>query len=132
VKCRRFSEYESLVQKFPYKLEDRLRAAQKLIAAPGPLAVYREEMEMIIDRILEFEELRHFMAHKLIIVAGDRHRLEYRMYRPRQGNHLELRFKKTNIDQLSRDAEKIASYSQSMMMLFRKMYLEQDIESNLP
>lgn len=132
VKCERFPEYKLLIKKFPYRLEDRIKAVQALIAAPGPLAAYREEIQLLINRILKFEEMRHFLAHGCLIVkvSGEGHLLEYRMYRPVKGGRLELGFLETNVDQLSYAAKEIASYAQSIMLPFRKMYLEQKIESN--
>ena len=36
VKCKQFSEYNVLVKKFPYKLEQRLKTVHKLIACSRP------------------------------------------------------------------------------------------------
>lgn len=128
VKCERFPEYKALLRKFPYKLEERIKAVKNLLSAPGPLVKYRNEVEPLVQKILDYEELRHFLAHGLLIVktAGDEHVLQYRMYRPGK-NGLEIGFIETDTNQLERNAVEIALYSQSVLVLFRKMYLEQGI-----
>jgi hypothetical protein len=132
VKCQRFPEYESMLAKFPYKLEDRMKAIQRLLEVPGPLAAYRKEAEPLIAKIIDYEELRHFLAHGLLMMKTFEggHILEYRMYRPAGKEKLEIGFLGTDTHQLENNSIEIAAYTQSVVVLFRKIYLEQKIEKN--
>jgi hypothetical protein len=131
VKCPRlFPEYESLWASFPYRLEARIKAVQKLICGPGPLFGYREELAPLVERILRYESDGHFLAHGVLQVDAriKPPRLTFSMYEPRSKELLELNHRHATLDELRAYADEITEYAQATVTLFRKIYLEQHIE----
>src|ERR1700693_775996 len=62
-------EYAHLAGPFPYKVDSRIKAVGKLFEADGPLKWYRAGVQPALDELLKLEELRHFVAHGLMIVT---------------------------------------------------------------
>ena len=86
MKAWRLPPYQALGKPFPYRVESRISSARTIFEYDGPLNVYLAEVDALIGHLVLYDELRHFMAHGLSIaeVQGDRHVLEYRLYRPRE------------------------------------------------
>jgi hypothetical protein len=78
LKAWQLPEYAHFAGAFPYKTDSRIKAARALFEGEGPLKQYREGIQPALDELLDFEELRHFVAHGLLIVNAT---LEYRLYR---------------------------------------------------
>jgi hypothetical protein len=133
IRCRARAVYASVCPKFPYKLEDRIKATRRIIRTPGPFSVYADKVEALCAGLLQFEEMRHFMAHGFQIIrnnkSGTQHDLTYRLHRP-VGKHgeAEERFIVTDLDQLDHAAKAIGDYAQSFVLLWRTMYIEQGLE----
>jgi hypothetical protein len=127
---RAFPQYKSALAKFPYRVEDRIKAVQRLIAGPGPLAGYRDELDPLVDKLLQYERIRHFLAHGWLNVypSATPPILKYRMYQLRSKANLELHLMECQIDDLSSAARDITEYAQSMVSLFRRIYIEQNID----
>jgi hypothetical protein len=78
------SEYAHLAGLFPYKTESRIKAVRSLLETAGPLKSYHGELEPVLDDLLTFEELRHFVAHGVMIVTATTPpgaQIEYRLFR---------------------------------------------------
>jgi hypothetical protein len=63
------SEYSHLAGAFPYKTDSRIKAVRALFECDGPLKAYRDGVQPALDKLLDFEERRHFFAHGLFIVT---------------------------------------------------------------
>jgi hypothetical protein len=78
------SEYTHLRGVFPYKTESRIRAVRKLLESDGPLKLYCEALQPVLDDLLDFEEIRHFVAHGVMVVKATPPtgaRIEYQLFR---------------------------------------------------
>jgi hypothetical protein len=69
VKAAELPEYAAFRPAFPHSLGLRLERLRKLIEAPGPLAAHRPVLAPLVERLMEYEEVRHFMAHGALEVA---------------------------------------------------------------
>ena len=124
-------DYAGVYDKFPYRLEDRIKAVRKIMAHPGLLHAYRDDMEALVDGLLPFEEIRHMMAHGLQTITFQHpgeHTLTYRLYRPGKGGKIEAGVMVTDLAQLGNATLKIARYSNEVVELFYRIYTEQGIE----
>jgi hypothetical protein len=131
MRCRQRDEYVDVYDKFPYRLEDRIKAVRRIVGHPGPLNAYRAEVEALVDGLHHFEEIRHFMAHGLLVVTttpNKQHTLTYRMYRPVGQGEAEAGLMQTTLEELDEAARAIGSYAHSFVALFGRMYLEQGLE----
>ena len=62
--CIHRPEYSSSIrQSFPYKLDSRIKTVRALLALPGPLKRFESEMDGLLNQILDYEEIRQFLAH---------------------------------------------------------------------
>ena len=130
LRCQPMPDYNSLPAKFPFKLATRIKLVRQMVGMPGPLAIYGERFESVISRLLEFEEIRHFMAHGLLHVKTRKdewHELVYRMYR--QKDNIEEGQMVTDLTQLDFAAREVGKYSTQAVSLFRDVYLEHKIEA---
>jgi hypothetical protein len=130
LRSRLLPEYNALPKGLPYKLSTRIARVRQLVGMPGPLTKYKDEFTMIADELKRFEEIRHFMAHGLLIV---RHRddgtasLIYRMFRESKASGVEEGVLETNLDQLQGSAIKIGLYTARAVTLFRDVYRAHDL-----
>ena len=105
--------------------------SSEILAAPGPVADLQEHFEAIMAEIVQYKQLRHFMAHGLlrVFVTGESsHRLEYRMWRQQSGRPPEEGTMVTDLDQLGAAAKRVAGFSSRSVRLFREAYLGRDLQ----
>lgn len=124
VRCQLLTAYATLPASLPYRFETRVARVRKIVAMPGPLARYKDEFEQVITELQRFEEIRHFMAHGLLVVNISKYNcpeLKYRMYRERKEG-VEEGLMVTNLTQLHNAALEIARHSQRTVTLFHKVY----------
>ena len=129
--CQSRPEYRDHVrQTFPYRLEDRLKTVKTLMTLPGPLTTHAPEMSSLIDEILLYEDIRHFMAHALVRIsreADEGFMIEYRLHSTSKEG-LRTGFLETTHLQLRDTAEQVIRYANSMLTLCKRMYLEVGLE----
>jgi hypothetical protein len=70
LKAWQLSEYSQFARAFPYRIESRIRAVRTLFESEGPLKRHHQGIQPALDKLLNFEELRHFVAHGLLIVSS--------------------------------------------------------------
>jgi hypothetical protein len=130
VRCSVRPEYHEHLRKFPYKLESRLKAVRQLAELPGPIHFYRDELVPLIDQILKYEELRHFMAHGLLVIKtqGPNHLLQFRLYDTKDKGQLALGIIETTCEQLLGSGTEVAEFASSIAQLFKRIYLEQKLQ----
>lgn len=116
--------------KFPYLIKDRIKAVRRISERAG-YEIYKDEMSKVCDELLQYDELRNFMAHGWMEIhtdLKDNHRLGFRLYqRDGQGkfNRIDI---ETTVPYLKDAADKIALYVQEAVTLFSRIYLEQKLE----
>jgi hypothetical protein len=115
--------------KFPFKIKDRIKAAKEIAERPG-YGKYRDELHEICDHLVDYDDLRHFMAHGLVTITtmAGAHSVEMRRY-DRKDKELFVQYHLfTDLDNLRNAALDIAAYSTRAVQLFRTVYLEQELE----
>ena len=70
-RARCLQEYSHLPRKLPYKLETKIKKLKAVADLPGPISQYRQELHVAAEGILQFEKVRHFMVHGLMIDGKD-------------------------------------------------------------
>lgn len=61
-------EYAHLSNAFPYTVKARIKNLKILFSLPGPLQKFEAEVLQFIDRLREFEQLRQYFAHGLLVI----------------------------------------------------------------
>jgi hypothetical protein len=128
MRCRSLPEYAEIASSFPYKLESKVARAKELVAAPGPLSAYADDLLSLVDRISTYETCRHFIAHGQMVVSTRETApvlIIFRMYQPGKKNAPEEYGEiQTDSDQLANLAREIAEYARQMVALFARIYQE--------
>lgn len=116
--------------KFPYRIADRLKAAKRSAAKPG-YEPYKQELEEICDRLLEFDDLRNYMAHgwaELTVDKLGKHVFQLLMYQRHGEGQFQLYRGSTTRETLHQAAEKIDAHTIRVLRLFRRIYFEKELE----
>jgi hypothetical protein len=115
--------------KFPYLIKDRIKEAKKIVERPG-YEKYRDELFEICDRLVDYVDLRHFMAHGMVMITtmGPAHSLEMRRYERSGEGKFKQFFLFSDLDKLRGNAADVGEYSSRAVRLFQKIYLEQQLE----
>jgi len=116
--------------KFPYLLSKRIAAVRRIAERPG-YESYRNELSKVCDELLEYDELRNFMAHAYMMVTFDKagnHAFEFRMYERKGEGGFQLQIVTTNLSRLKTAAAQVTTYVEHAINLFKKIYFEQRIE----
>ena len=125
------AEYAHLAGRFPYKTDSRIKAVGARFDSDGPLKPHRPGVQPILDQLLTFEELRHFVAHGLLIVRPSPQpsgvKLEYRLYRTtKQGP--QIGFLVMSASELTDVSLKITELLHQMLHAFRRIYFDLGLE----
>jgi hypothetical protein len=130
LKAWQLPDYTHLARAFPYKTDSRIRAVGALLGCEGPLKQYREGVQPVLDKLLSYEERRHFIAHGLMIVTPlppNDATLQYRLYRTtRQGTA--IAFFETTASDLEPVALDIGTLLTGMLITFRRIYFDLGFE----
>ena len=120
------AEYSHLREKFPYRLQARIRSARDLFSSDGPLGRYASEVEGVFERLATYEDYRHFMAHGLCIVTPTAMpMIQLRLWRPTKEGAEEGTIDLT-IEQMRENATEITAYCNQVIRLLHKVYTEQN------
>ena len=132
IRCRSLPAYAEIASNFPYKLETKITRTKQLIAANGPLSAYADDLLPLVDRILAYEQNRHFIAHGQMVVSTRDNAaapIMFRMYRRgKKGMPEEYGEIQTDADQLANLGREIAEYSHQMVTLFERIYRELSLD----
>lgn len=116
--------------KFPYLIKKRIKAVQRIAERPQ-YDRYKAELSFVCDRLLEYDDLRNFMAHGFVKLTTDkaqRHQFEMRLYQRSESDAFELVTLKTTIEKLRESAEQIGRYVEESLSIFSRIYLEMKLE----
>jgi len=117
--------------RFPYLIKDRIKAVKRIAERPG-YEVYKEDLDRLCEELLEYDELRHFMAHGFLTLTTDRkdnHQFEFLLYQRKAEGVFTLLSARTTISSLREAAEHITEYVSNAVKLFERIYREQKLET---
>jgi len=118
--------------KFPYRIADRIKAAKRISERPG-FETYKDELAIVCDQLLEYDEIRNLMAHGFLMLVTDKlgnHRFDMRLYRRESEGKFNRLDIETSIVRLRATADHIVEYVRRAVTLFSKIYLEQKLEES--
>jgi hypothetical protein len=116
--------------RFPYLIKDRIKAAKRISERPG-YEVYKDELAVICDELLDYDEMRNLMTHGFLMLTTDKkgnHKFDMRIYQRAGEGKFNLIEIETNIVRLRAAAEHISQYVSRAVALFSRIYLEQRLE----
>jgi hypothetical protein len=116
--------------KFPYLINDRIKAAKRIAERPG-YESYREVLHQVCDDLLQYDEIRNFMAHGFLMLTTDKkgnHEFDMRRYQRDGEGKFSLIEIRTDIPRLRATAEHITQYVSNAVKLFSRIYLEKRLE----
>jgi hypothetical protein len=119
--------------KFPYRIKQRINAVKKIALRRG-YEKYQNELEKVCDELLQYDELRTFMAHGFLTLttnAQDNHKLEYRMYQHDGEGKFNLISIEITVPLLQHAERQITQYVSDTVQLFSRIYAEQGLEGGL-
>jgi hypothetical protein len=118
--------------KFPYLIEERIKAAKKIVDRPE-YAAYRDDFHRVCDELLRYDDLRNFMAHGYLSLDIDRdqtsHKFTMRLYeRAEPGKYRCLR-RDFPVEDFRKVAGEMVKYTHEAYAVFDKFYTEQALET---
>jgi hypothetical protein len=116
--------------RFPYLIKDRIKAARRIAERPG-YQVYKESLDRLCDELLQYDDLRTFMAHGFLSLTTDRHdnhQFEFLRYEREGEGRFTLLSATTTIANLRDAADDINRYVMDAVKLFQQIYREQQLE----
>lgn len=116
--------------RFPYRIQNRIKAAKTISERPG-FEDYKEELATVCDQLLEYDEIRNLMAHGFLMLTTDKkgnHKFDMRLYQRASKDAFNLLEIETSIPRLRAGAEHIGEYVTRAVALFGRIYLEQKLE----
>lgn len=125
-RATRRPEYSGVAVKFPYTLESRIKYLNKLADLPGPLNNYRDEIRSVSGGLLQFEKIRHFLAHGMLVYYFDpaaQLPISFRMYN-KVGENVQLEEVTTNLPSLEQKCREVQDYSEKFIMLAARICTE--------
>jgi hypothetical protein len=116
--------------RFPYLIEARVKAVKRIAEREG-YEIYKDDLERVCAELLQYDELRHFIAHGFLSLTLDRkgnHQFEFLRYqRESEGKFTMLRAT-TTIERLRQAAEDIVEYVSHAIRVFERIYREKKLE----
>lgn len=116
--------------RFPYLVKDRIKAAKRICERPG-FEVYKHELAVVCDQLLDYDEMRNLMTHGFLMLTTDKkghHKFDMRLYQRTGEGTFNLLEIETNIVRLRASADHIVEYVNRAVALFGRIYLEQKLE----
>jgi hypothetical protein len=113
--------------RFPFPLQRKLNLAKTLFSIAGPLNRFHAEALLLINRLLDFERTRHFMAHGMMIVdAADASSLNihFRIYEHVKGGQVALATMDVSPEGLAEESREIGLYGAKMTDFFLRVLTE--------
>lgn len=134
LRCRRFPEYNDLTSRLPYRLESRIRAVRGLCSTRGPLTPYAARIGVLLDRLEQAEDLRHFIVHGFSSVhiarLSDDVAIQFRRFDPDKTDTERLRELWFRPQQLHQERLDANAFAQTAVQLFADMYLTLGLEKH--
>jgi hypothetical protein len=116
--------------RFPYLIDARIKAVRRIAEREG-YEVYKDELDLVCEELLRYDEIRHFMAHGFLSLTTDRkgnHQFEFLRYQRDGEGKFTLLSAKTTVERLRQAAEDIGQYVSRVVRLFERIYREKKLE----
>jgi hypothetical protein len=116
--------------RFPYLIEARIKAVKRIAERQG-YEIYKADLERICAELLQYDELRNFMAHGFLSLTVDRkgnHQFEFLRYQREEEGKFTMLSATTTIERLRQAAEDISEYVSDAIKLFERIYRERKLE----
>jgi hypothetical protein len=118
--------------KFPYRIKNRIKAAKE-IADRQEYEPYRHDIHRVCDELLRYDDLRNFMAHGILSLLIDRNQTSYKVELRRFEREGEGKFRRRtlvlSVEDFRKSASEIVRYTDDALAVFKKFYLEEDVET---
>jgi hypothetical protein len=118
--------------KFPSGIKDRIKAVKQIVDRPEYEA-YRNDFHRVCDELLQYDDLRNFMAHGVMTLESNRdqtsHRFVLQRYERLATGKFCHRALELSVEDFRRRASEMTKYTQDAYAVFKKFYLEQDVEN---
>lgn len=117
--------------RFPYLIKDRIKAVRRIAEREG-YEIYKEELDRLCAELLQYDELRTFMAHGFLTLTTDpkgNHQFEFLRYQREGDGKFTLMSAKTMVSRLREAAHDITEYVGSAVKLFERIYREKKLET---
>lgn len=125
--CRQFKEYAEITKIIPFSPNSRVGAVRALLAT-GPLQPFADQIDHLLTRFMEFEELRHLFAHGFASFRytpnGDCGMFFTRYMKPKKGEDAKLIQEFYWPKTMAAQRESSAAFAQDAMAQLRKIYTE--------
>lgn len=122
-RARHLQEYSYLPNKFPYKLEAKLKRLKSIADLPGPIEQFRQELHAAVDGILQLEKIRHFMDHGILIDRKQetgKNQISFRGYVEINGERM-MEFLNGDLRDLNNSLNIIETYTMKFVLLAHKI-----------
>jgi hypothetical protein len=106
--------------RFPYLIKDRIKAVRRIAERDG-YEIYKEELDRVCAELLQYDELRTFMAHGFLTLTTDlkgNHQFEFLRYQREGDGKFTLMSARTTVSRLREAAHDITEYVGSAVELF--------------
>jgi hypothetical protein len=116
--------------RFPYVIDARIKAVKRIAEREG-YEIYKDELDAVCEKLLRYDDIRHFMAHGFLTLTTDRkgnHEFEFRRYQRDGEGKFSLLMVKTTIERLRQAVDDIGQYVSHVMRLFERIYRERGLE----
>jgi hypothetical protein len=117
--------------RFPYLIKDRIKAVKRIVERAG-YEGYKEDLDRMCDELLQYDDLRHFMAHGFMSLTTDKkdnHQFEFLRYQREGDGKFTLLSAKTTVERLRQAADDITEYVSHAVTLFEQIYREKKLET---
>lgn len=133
--CQKFPEYEEISSKqLPMSATKRVARVRELMQS-GPLANHATELEKLLARFLEFEEVRHLLTHGHasfhFTPHGDMGMIFMRFVPPAKGQKFTEERKLYRLDTIRRQRESSMAFASEAMTVFRQVFLATGLNPDL-
>lgn len=116
--------------RFPYLIEDRIKAVRRIAERDG-YQLYKDELDRVCGELLRYDPIRHFMTHGFLSLTTDRkdnHQFEFLRYQRDGEGKFTLLSGRTTIERLRQAADDIEQYVSHVVRLFERIYREKKLE----
>jgi hypothetical protein len=117
--------------KFPYRIKDRIKAVKQIVDRPEYEA-YRNDFHRVCDELLEYDEIRNFMAHGIMVLETSADQTAHTFVLQRYERLATGKFRRRTlelwVEDLRRYANEITKYTKDAFAVFNEFYSEQNVE----
>lgn len=126
-RCRMFPQYDAATARLPFGANQRVKAVKKLCELSGPLQPYTTDLVLIAEKLLEFEELRHFLTHGFctcLFTPRGEIALRFQRFDPAKKDEWAQKIREIRLEELHHLKLQSTTFAQTSVMLFRQIHVD--------